>query len=275
MDFFPVKIGVNYKHYDINLARTEKSYAKNFTYGWTVCVIKSWDELATTITKHVWSPIIFDGPQRKTEHFVEARLMVLDFDDFEISLAQTVNEWSDTACLFGFTKSHQLSREGKMPCDRFRLVAFFNNVITSASDYYFNMKSVISKYGADNSCKDGARLFFPCTTVVEIIPEGETLDVKAPPPPQAPKDYSAYREFRDMPRWVKGVVKYGRQVGERNDACFSIGRVLHQCGYSLDEAVGVVMSGPLKELGREEVEQTVSNGWNFARKRANVEEKNA
>lgn len=221
-------------------------------------------QLANYIADFPWSGCIWNGGRRKSELFISGHYLVLDFDDGMMTIAQAQRLWADHIYVIGTTKSHQKEKNGRPPCDRFRLVVPFSAPITCARTFVHTTNYYIERHGADGQCKDAARWYWPCTNIVDVSFEGDTLDAIEPapiPPPQPPSDIQiAERACKAVPGWARHALRFGAAVGERNSTVFRIAAALQHNGFSEDEAVEVIARSAI-DLPFDELTQAARNGW--------------
>lgn len=128
----------------------------------------------------VYSPILWTGGQRKAANFISTSLIVLDFDE-----GRTIKEmgevFKDYKYYIAETKSHGIQKKDKPPCDRFRLILFSDVEIRDLEDYKLIMAYMTERWGADPSCKDGARYFFgaPGKKVLRNSKSSKPFPIKA------------------------------------------------------------------------------------------------
>lgn len=104
------------------------------------------ETLAFIITKHVWLGAIFKNNYRSKENFLERSTLELDYDDgVELSLALSV--LAPYKHIIGTTRSHRKGKNGKPPCDRFRVVLFLEQKITDHNLYRPTMEALLKKVG--------------------------------------------------------------------------------------------------------------------------------
>ncbi len=221
------------------------------------------ERIARGIGRHVWSPVTWDGGRRRQDCFKRADLCVLDFDSPEMSLAEALRAFCDSAHIIGTTRNHQKEKSG-ITCDRFRVVLRFDRPITCLRSYVYSLQKVVSRYPADPSPKDGARFFFPCREIVSVATDGYTETAyEAPPPPDRSVQIAALRRagrLGTIPAWAKRLVTEGAAIGDRHTACYRLGAQLVHTGLSEEEIIGIVMQGPLAEIGADDVRRAVENG---------------
>ena len=125
-----------------------------------------WIKLPNITRDMSYSAIEFLNNTRKSEFFLQAHLIILDFDD-----GMTINEAKELFTpYFGMiatTKSHQLSEKNGKPIeakDKFRVILLLKEPITDPKEFKVVMTNLITKFGADQACKDLARFYFPNPT---------------------------------------------------------------------------------------------------------------
>jgi hypothetical protein len=230
--------------------------------------------LTKIITTRTWSPIVFKDGYRTKKNFLESQIVALDFDDGRWTLqdAEGFAQDYNFCYIIGLTKSHQkekvskTSGEIKPPCDRFRLIILANEPTTSRDDYEYTMHQLMQTIPCDRSCKDGARYFFPCSEVYRTNFDGGAIAWwKAPPKVQVDEDRKAkwHQENGTIPSWVVKAVKEGSST--RHKTCYSIGAELSKIGYTDDEIVEYILTGPMRAIGAKDVERAVRNGREAAK----------
>lgn len=172
--------------------------------------------LERAITKHVWSPNVFKGGHRLEQNFLGSYICALDFDAPYTPLECAIEEFKDYSHIIGTTKSHQKEKNGVV-CDRYRVVLWWDKLITDLPLYKHNIALKTHEYYADKACKDGARFFFPCVDIVSSNGNGklvpvETLDV-------APQKILKHHT-RQKPSYF-GIRDTPAPVGTRNKAVFA------------------------------------------------------
>ena len=174
--------------------------------GWTVKYLEK------CICRTIWSPIKYREGIRLESHFLGAMVCALDFDGPDTPLSWARETFKDYDVIIGTTKSHQKQKNG-IVCDRYRVLLWFKEPITELALYKHNMVLLINKHGADKSCKDGARFFFPCVEIVESH-GGAMLDIK-PLPVAVEKRITRY----GLSPKIKTQIDTA-QEGKRNITCF-------------------------------------------------------
>jgi hypothetical protein len=231
---------------------------RRYAEGFQTVLPESTPALAALITRHAWSPCVWLDGRRAKQNFQEARFCVLDFDD-GLSLAQAERMFADCWHIIGTTKSHQLAKGSEAPVDRFRVVLRFSETIRNADDFPYTMSYWINRFGADESCKDAARFYWPCREIHSMALDGDTVDVYTAPPRPPAKNYSAYRAAGAIPAYLHPVLRKGAPEGERNSTCFRLGAELTRCGFDADRVHQIVAKSPI-DLPNDEKWRAVDNG---------------
>ena len=221
----------------------------------------------------VWSPIVWRGNVRNGSNFKEATYLALDFDDGRYTL-RDAEKWVQDgkwSAIIGTSKSHQKEKVSKSgvvqpAVDRFRIVIPFERTITRVAEYKAVMAEILKDIPADQACKDAARFFYPCK---EIIFENSAGSFEIPSIPEKILQYSEPQIERvDLDRisegmfpvWMLSALNYGVPAGQRNVTLFRIAATLAYAGYTDEQILEIVWDSPFRDLGRQEVEQTVRNG---------------
>jgi len=243
-------LSVHPRPYDMDAARADNRYARFFTYGWHTFETRSSKVFSDFITSAVWSPCIFRDGHRRIESFVEARLLVLDFDHPGYTLEQALSDWCDTIHWIGTTKNHQREKGG-ITCDRFRIVVPFARAITNVDEYNYNYQLVARQYDAADQCtKDGARLFFPCQEVVSICTDGfpqgvldlpqEIIDNKQRQ--EAVKEFQ--RENRIIPNRLRAVFELPIESGKQSNTIYGVSKELAYYGFDGKRLLDMFLASP-------------------------------
>lgn len=247
-----------------------------YARGWEVsegsAITLSWAlQVAAT------SPIVFKDGYRSEQCFLSADWIGLDFDEGP-TLADIQNTFCDTIHVLGTTKSHQVAKGHKPPCDRFRLWLKLTQTITKAADYKETVRYLVRTYEADEACVGAAQLFWPCTTIASVSDEGYTTDVV----PAKEKPYAQTRpEYNGrIPYWVKEWLLGKFPGGEdhrrgRNFYVFKTSVWLTKNGWPEEEIVRVVMSSELPIAKTDDVLAEVRKAVRSGRLRAEREIKGA
>lgn len=212
-------------------------YPQNFR-----CIeVRSGTDLAKIITTAVWSPICWKNNRRLSDEFFCSDFLVLDYDDGVMTLGDVV-EWAKKHThIIGTTKSHQKEKNGKT-CDRFRVVVPWETRITDLNTYRQNMGRILSALSSDPACKDGARIYQPCTRIVSYG-VGEKAKWF---PYETPKPRPVYTpENKTIPLWLQDYMTTTPGPGERNKTAYKIAYYLARYGFSEQECLSAVLSAPI------------------------------
>lgn len=127
------------------------------TAGYELCDVA---DLAGAMSSDVsYSAIKWSGGVRKAENFEGASLIILDFDE-GITMAEAGKEFNEYKLLIAPTKHHQIAKDNKPACDRFRLVLFSDMEFKNLADFKLVMAEMTRRFKSDPACKDGARFYF-------------------------------------------------------------------------------------------------------------------
>jgi len=195
--------------------------ASKFSKGFKILEADTFDDswrmeyLERAITKHCWSPIIIKGGHRLEKNFLGSYICALDFDAPYTPLACAIEEFKDFSHIIATTKSHQKPKNGVV-CDRYRVVLWWERLITDLAEYKFNLAKQIDNYYSDKQCKDGARFFFPCVDIVSSNGNGKVIEVVKPPALDvAPKKVFTRYGLSGIKKDIKIP-----NSGSRNTTCF-------------------------------------------------------
>jgi len=152
--------------------------------------ITSIKQLESFTRDHAWSPYLFhrqdrikaDGTPYKLyrlkQNFKEAHFFAIDIDDGMTLLSATqVFVDSGSKGFINTSQSHQISKDGKTPTDRYRIVFQLSRPITKPEEVlgtFFKLKKLFPDM--DDACKDEARFFKASKEMVYIAEEGELLE---------------------------------------------------------------------------------------------------
>jgi hypothetical protein len=244
--------------------------------------VTSLEMLSKVICTTNWSPILFKDGIRAIKNYERARFIGLDFDK-GMCLPEAIETFKKYTHIIGTTRSHQkekVSASGLVEpaCDRFRVVLACENWCENFYDYTFTMCDIMKVLPNDKSCKDAARLFFPCKEIVSLG-KGEKYPWLKEPPKYA--EQRAKRKEREsktflanqgegiIPPWLREELKSTHLYPSRHTRCYRLGAELMKQGYSLERTIDIVFSNPsLRDIqGVEDGdgERSVACGWNKAR----------
>lgn len=265
----------------ISLAgRREPEFQKHFA----VATPESLEAFAKTICRDIWSPIVWKSGTRLKADFQECGYVVLDFDSGTPSLLEIKTELAELGLMhiLATTKSHQkekVSAAGvKSPAvDRYRLVLKASEPCRGRELYEWNMGEYARWFGADVSCSDGARFYYPCQEVVSIGGQGKFVPWRPFDEDYAPEEYRYARRASRlaemgrqgaMPRWVHAILSGEAAIepGERHKTCFRLGANLADLGWDENSAVTATLKTRLADIGEADVRRAVRNGYNSAKK---------
>lgn len=230
------------------------------TSGWRTAF-----SVGPVITQYIWSGMVWREGRRNSENFWFSDWCVLDFDSGEMSLAEAVKNFCDCIHVIGTTKSHQLEKGGIIS-DRFRVAIPWEKRISDINVLKFNLEEMTRRYPIDPACKDGARLFYPCKSVVSSSVTGYRKEVKAPPQNFGQPTPVAQRPAGRCPRYIQAWLDRPVAEGIRS-MYFKIGAHLHKQGYGLGESIEMVAAARVGAFAKArdsigEIRECVTAGWN-------------
>lgn len=256
----------------ISYQAARKGVVKNMPEGFIPYEYKTVGGLAQVICHYTWSPIIFNEEHRKAKNFLYADLCVLDIDNDKpelpiCTIEDIKREFCDCKMIIGTTKSHQISKNGKPPQDRFRVILQFDRRVTSRGEYQATMESMMRLFDfLDDSCKDAGRQFFPCKQIVHVQGEGETIPISPYDPIMDHPSQIKFDEIRKrrggLSKNVIAFLDHGTIFeGGRNNSIFHSARNLLQMGINLTDALKLISEAPFdrsKDWKEKELYNTVT-----------------
>jgi hypothetical protein len=202
--------------------------ANRVAKGWESGVVEeeSAVDVAQIASMFLWSPIEWANGVRSESGFLGCRWVVLDFDE-DKPLQWAMDTYRACRGFIGTTKSHQKEKNGKI-CDRYRVAFLMQTRCTNLRAYKATLARRAEALGADKKCVDGARFFYPCTEIVQImngsfLPTWDAAPTNAspfpPPPGAAPQPRQTLPPMR-LSRRAQAIDSYGSMVGSRNADAF-------------------------------------------------------
>lgn len=206
--------------------------------------------------QRVWSHIIWRDGNRVGDNFIEANYLVLDYDErLSIKDVRDQLEVRGLGFVMGTTKSHQKSKNGQPPRDRFRVIIPFKEPITCPLTYRQNMRRFLLEFQSDPQCGDLARCWQPFREII-AYQEGAPMEWKTYRKPRA----SRYEKSALPPPWFHAVLKKIPGPGERNAHAFRVAAMLAQYGYSENQILGELTSGKI-DLPERELRVCAKSGF--------------
>ncbi len=247
---------------------TEKT-PNRMARGWRDFHADTVDELGWIVMASTWSPIVWRGGERRQANFLYADFLALDFEDPQFTLVRARETFAGLTHLVGTTRSHGIEKHGWVG-DRFRVVIPFGERITDLGVYLHNMESALKLYDrADDSAKDGARMFFACKTIVWIESDGEPWDVEPLPVAAGAHTRTQFTPPRHFSPFAVRCLETVMPLHTRNTACFRLGCEFSRLGFGIDDTIARICSSPTyasidmrthRELFAE-IEKCVTNGF--------------
>lgn len=217
------------------------------------------DQLCEIIVSCVWSPICWKNNERKGDEFYCSDFLVLDYDDGAVTLEDAKKWATKYRHIIGTTKSHQKEKSGKPACDRFRVVIPWATRIECKNTYTQNMARITKLMGADEACKDAARIYQPC---FQIVSTGDGALAKwqpyIAPPSRQPNPY--YKLTKTIPPWLQELMTTPPGDGMRNKTAYKIAYYLASYGFSQNECRDAVFAAPIDLSDKEKI-ACISSGF--------------
>ncbi len=224
--------------------------------------IDSSSDLCEIITKKVWSPILWKDGQRKGDQFLFSDFLVLDYDE-GLSIKDAISMFKDdlgAKFILGTTKSHQKEKNGKPPCDRFRVIIPWHERLSVSAVYLQNMYKITAKLQTDVACKDLARHYQPCTDIVMI---SDGLPMKWHPYRPRPRlQYGHQRSIKngEIPGYIMAWLKATPEPGRRNAELYKAAYALKHYVSDENEFLDLIM-GSNTDLPDLEKKQIARSAW--------------
>ena len=203
-------------------------------------------DLATLITTfNGWTPSTFFGGTRSNHNFQATNLMVLDVDN-GLSLADAVELFKGHKHIISTTKSHQKSKNGII-CDRYRVVLFLSEPITTPETYKATWLSLAAKYQfVDIACKDPARFYSRSVEIISQATSGQLIEPVFPTTTPtnthkvvAFKPQNKISLKRSLARTTTDFLANGAATGEWNPALNKAAFDMKRKGYTEQEALEI------------------------------------
>lgn len=134
-------------------------------------------ELPDLICKQTYSLIQFKDLYRKQSNFKSSQVVALDIDG-GLTLYDAIERLKklEVRAIVGLTRSHGKQKNGKAPCDRFRILIELSRLVTDLGEYRATIEGMRELFPeSDPAPKDGARYFFPCTEIAFTQWTGHTV----------------------------------------------------------------------------------------------------
>lgn len=232
---------------------------------WLIGKPKNKDIFIDMITTQAWSPIVWRGGVRKEKNFLKAYFAVIDVDN-GMSLKEAINEkFADFDCLIGTTKSHGIKG------DRFRVIFRLEKPIYDVNVWRATHEGLIEMFGADKSCKDGARWYYPCKEIVHDAMDRQGITVghskveKCPDPQKTKLQNSTstgsanIKYFID---YIKNPIEKGGKIG-RNDGTYRFGLECVKFGIPYETALTICLNSGIvaKDFQKYQIERQLKHAY--------------
>ncbi len=216
-----------------------------------VVEVTSLYDLAQNITgSKPWSPGTYHNDHRKNENLKSISLLTLDVDD-GCTLAEAKTHFAGYKHIIATTKSHQKDKNG-IVCDRFRVILFLPETVTTDSEYKKYWFAAGAKWPfIDQQCKDSARFFYPCLTIKSYA-DGFEFTEKQEPGVKLPKrstKASGVKTKVKLSHATKDFLLEGAPPGQWHGALVKACMNMKQEGMELEEMINRLQSATLNYDG--------------------------
>ena len=190
-------------------------------------------DLAQHMMHYNYSLGLFKGNDRTNKSFQKAEAVGLDFDG-GLTLKEAKIRFANKKHILMPTKSHQIEKNGVVS-DRFRVILFLDQPITSSEDYKFTMRALMKEHPeADKACIDAARFFFPSHWRPAVKEDGELIrSLKAPE--KVERDVVELNGERGKLTYTTMEFLIKGATFERNPTLFSAAKDAQEQGYTQEE----------------------------------------
>jgi hypothetical protein len=234
-----------------------------YKYGWLGKHAPSAGELAGYMTQGCWSPCLWSGGVRLKKNFKLATWIGLDFDE-NVSLKDALEKFQGYVHVIGTTKNHGIAKGDNPACDRFRVVLRFLKTCHSLYDYEETCRKFVKEHRADRACIDGARKFNPCKEIVSVNFSGRGVYPVDSAVIIQRRNEALDRKFKledarygkSIPLSVANKLKFG-VTGNRNIACFQVGKDLARRGFRENEIVDILLGSSIHLRTEKNIEDEV------------------
>lgn len=187
-------------------------------------------KLASNIT-----PGIFKNNKREIASFLQADILVLDFDGtMSIEAAKVIFDSYDFQYVIAPSRSHK-EKAGLICSDRFHVLIPFEHRIEDPKTYYATYREAQRLFPqSDPQCKDPARYYYPSKEIAFIKEVGKRFPVIEPLDPIKPLIVSEVPKKALRSETMDFLLR-GCNEGSRNGALFKAATDAREKGWSLDE----------------------------------------
>lgn len=238
--------------------------------------VASVDELIEIISKKSWSSAVFKHNYRSNATFDFEDMITLDVDG-GCSLNSAMQIFADYKHVISTTRNHQKSKNGEI-CDRFRVVLFLSERITTKSTHSATYQHLLTKFPfCDEKCKNPGRHFYASNSVVSVNRNGLLIDpVHASEPEQTSTWFVSDESLPPVEQRISDFKKFlakikPESVSGRNNQIFTLSSIGHR-DYALEydaeqdvlEALLEFNARSASPLSRNEMLFAIKNGKRYA-----------
>jgi hypothetical protein len=183
--------------------------------------LENFADLQDIILKDDWSPYTFANGRRITADFIGGDVFAIDIDNgMSLADAEAKVRELNLKAIIATSKSHGVEKRGVV-ADRYRIVFALSRPLATVEGVkacFFGLREHFPTL--DEACKDGARYFYPCTTVTFANLEGVPFQVPTSVPAlthSAPSSVVNDGKVYPLSEKTLNFIKMGAKEGERNN----------------------------------------------------------
>lgn len=225
-----------------------------------------------------FSPAIFKDGYRNLVNFETAYCIGLDVDNDgrteEMTLAEARRAFAEYKHLILPSRSHQKEKDGKPPCDRFRVILFFDQPITDVDTFYATWFWCKSQWPAiDPQCKDPSRFYYRHSSAASIQENGHLIKPELPQPKEITKgnvELSALSPS-DRGKLSRNTLEFlidGADKGNRNGTTYKVAKEFQQNLFTMEETEARILEALhrtntfARDFTEAEAKQTIRSAFN-------------
>lgn len=208
--------------------------------NFTPVEVNTLDEFAKHATSTTYSCGIYKDNKRDKTHFIKAESIGLDFDG-GMTVEEAKQTFANYRHLIMATKSHQIEKDGKPACDRFRVILFLSKPITNSKDFTATWHELYKLAPmADPACKDASRMFYPSTQVLSFREDGALVEPAVYSPPKLEAVPQITDAKGQLSTQTLDLFMFGAEAGQRNTRLYKAAKDCQQNGYTKYEVISML-----------------------------------
>lgn len=246
-----------------HLRKFVESEKYGYSHGWKVADTMDLERIAKCIVSFVWSPSVFNHGHRAERNFLGSNFLSLDFEDERYTLPDAQLDFCDFNHIIGTTRNHRKIKDGRV-MDRFRVIIPVEETMRDLETYRYNIGLIIKKFPADRKCKDGARMFYPCSEIYQFRSDGFNASVSKPET-KVSVTFDAYHRAGLLTPFVLRCFRRGAKPGFRNNTAFAVSMDLAKSRYTQQQAFDLVVkhiyNGQIDASLESEISKTIASAY--------------